>query len=186
MVRFVADRAVVYPSVNYSERKRPMPAHRELSEITADGSTAKLPEGSRHHDELANTDGRNHGADTSAPTRDDAPQAYGWTGASETTADAADADAEQGDPLTVRTDAEPPAPEPDGSAPYTPGADASQTSLATLGEQGVPLGTAGADADATPTLTRTPAPDPEPLDGEPVDRLTTDDTTSPKRRRKST
>jgi hypothetical protein len=165
-----------------------MPAHRETSEITPDGSPAELPEGSQHHDELANTDGRNHGADTSAPTRDDVPLSYGWTGASETTADAADADAEQGEALTVRADAEPPAPEPDGTAPYGPGDDVTKTSLATLGEEGVPLGTAGADNEPPP-MSKATAPEPAPLDGERVDRITsTDDTPepAPKRRRKST
>lgn len=94
-----------------------MVAYNPATEITADGSTPELPEGDRHHDELSNTDRRNLGADTSAPVRDDVPQPFGWSSASETQASDADADPAQGEPLSVRADSEPSADEPsDGPA----------------------------------------------------------------------
>ena len=64
---------------------------RTLSEIQPDGEAVDLPEGDQHHDEIANTDPNNHGADTTAPVHTDAegnvgPQGYGWDSSSLTEA----------------------------------------------------------------------------------------------------
>ena len=76
---------------------------RSLSEIQPDGEDVELPEGDRHHDEIANTDPANHGADTSAPVHTDdegnaSPQGFGWD-ASSLTESGGPEDESSGEPL---------------------------------------------------------------------------------------
>jgi len=57
------------------------------SEIGPEGEpTGEIPEGSRYHDELADTSASTHGADDSATVHEDSPQGHGWSSESLTEA----------------------------------------------------------------------------------------------------
>jgi hypothetical protein len=99
-----------------------------LTEVQPDeDSEAELPDGDQHADELSNTDPDNHGADTSAPTHEDAPQAYGWDESS-LTETAGPEDETSGEPLISAPDD---VPGTDDSAPVSDDPQASRSGTPT-------------------------------------------------------